>query len=427
MPAAFFGTSSDDAQRRRARGKGVARRLGRERIEDLIDRRIGEVRAPPAAGRRTCPDRSRSPPAAARRCPRRCPAPCGSPAVVFAGMSSSAGSTSSGGETWTFQSAPTIVCAASSWLVRTIARYDVETTSRPIASSEQERRREAGAGGTAQLAAGQVDRRRASIARSGGPSDGRRTAGAAATRNEAANSSSVGASSTSGSIVPAPGVGFVPPRSWMNAKIPTGSTISSTGTRDSSGRSSRDKRPPLLQHGPRDVGEREQQQDERADRGRDARRAPRADGVQLHGEQHAGERRTVRSAGEARQPQARSAGRAGTRPSRRAPPARPAPASSVPRGRSRGCAAPTSSNAWRVRVERGDAGEDGERHGADLEHDEQDRHAQVRPRADPRSEGACRGRSGPWRPRAPGSPCSWSSIARSCAGIACTSSNGTPS
>ena len=54
--------------------------------------------------------------------------------VVFAGMSSIAGSTSSGGETWMFQSAPTIVCAASSWLVSTIARYDVETTSSPIAS-----------------------------------------------------------------------------------------------------------------------------------------------------------------------------------------------------------------------------------------------------------------------------------------------------
>ncbi len=42
--------------------------------------------------------------------------------VVFAGMSSIDASTSSGGETWMFQSAPTIVCAASSWLVRTIAR-----------------------------------------------------------------------------------------------------------------------------------------------------------------------------------------------------------------------------------------------------------------------------------------------------------------
>ena len=33
--------------------------------------------------------------------------------------------------------------------------------------------------------------------------------------NEAANSSSVGAASTRGSIEPSPACGFVPPRSWM--------------------------------------------------------------------------------------------------------------------------------------------------------------------------------------------------------------------
>ena len=55
--------------------------------------------------------------------------------VVFGGMSSIADSTSTGGETGTFQSAPTIVCAASSWFRSTIARYEVETTSRPMASN----------------------------------------------------------------------------------------------------------------------------------------------------------------------------------------------------------------------------------------------------------------------------------------------------
>ena len=139
-----------------------------------------------------------------------------------------------------FQSAPTIVCAASSWLRSTIARYEVETTSSPIASSSRSAAAKPAPGRAPEPAARQVDGHAArpsdpAIEPMRSTNSSRRSA-----RNEAANSSSVGASSTRGSIVPAPGFGFVPPRSWMNAKMPTGSTNSSTGTRDSSGRSSRE-------------------------------------------------------------------------------------------------------------------------------------------------------------------------------------------
>ncbi len=72
--------------------------------------------------RRTWPDRSRSPPAAAAYVPAPMSGSVRITGVVFAGMSSIDDSTSSGGETCMFQSAPTSVCAASSWLVRTIAR-----------------------------------------------------------------------------------------------------------------------------------------------------------------------------------------------------------------------------------------------------------------------------------------------------------------
>ena len=60
---------------------------------------------------------------------------------------------------------------------------------------------------------------------------------------------------------------------------------------------------PLLEDGSRDVGERQQQQDERPDRGGDGAERLRR-GIQLNGEQHAGERRSVRPTGEAREPQA---------------------------------------------------------------------------------------------------------------------------
>ena len=60
------------------------------------------------------------------------------------------------------------------------------------------------------------------------------------------------------------------------------------------------RRASLLEHGSRDVGERQQEQDQGAEGRRDGTEDLRGR-VQLHGEQHAGERRSVRTTGEARE------------------------------------------------------------------------------------------------------------------------------
>ena len=97
--------------------------------------------------------------------------------------------------------------------------------------------------------------------------------------------------------------------------------------------------------------------------------------VQLHGEQHAGERRTVRAAGEARQAQADQEAER-ERDQRREHGLHALREQQRPAGEA---AAVQHRQLERLSCERerGDAREHGERHGADLEHDEQDRHAQV--------------------------------------------------
>ena len=192
--------------------------------------------------------------------------------------------------------------------------------------------------------------------------------------NEAANSSRVGAASTSGSIAPSPTCGFVPPRSWMNAKTPSGSTISSTGTRASSGRSSRD-----------------------------ARRRSSITVRETAGAESASRTRAPTIATATPSQRAPSLSRAGNttpgsclplkRPASRA---RPRPSSS-PSGYATtayrtACAPCAASRVARREApavqhgeleglpgerERADARQHGERDGADLEHHQQDRHAQV--------------------------------------------------
>ena len=136
---------------------------------------------------------------------------------------------------------PTSVCAASSWLRRTIARYDVETTSSPIASSSSSAAANPVPGRSARACdpPGRSGTRRVRpIRRSirGSTNSSRRRA-----RNEMPNSSSVGASQDQRIDRAPPGRR---PRSRRgaggNAKIPSGRTNSSTGTRDSNGRSSRE-------------------------------------------------------------------------------------------------------------------------------------------------------------------------------------------
>ena len=55
-------------------------------------------------------------------------------AVVSDGNRCAAGSCWDGGPTFTSQSAPTSWCAVSRWLRITVARYVVDTTSRPTST-----------------------------------------------------------------------------------------------------------------------------------------------------------------------------------------------------------------------------------------------------------------------------------------------------
>ena len=163
-------------------------------------------------------------------------------ATEFGGTEFAATSGSSGTAICTFQSAPTCWCAVSSWLRSTIARYEVETISRPTASTSRSE--------VAKLVPGDRLSRRVAryvgrlLVRATGRSSRRRTQSRSrSARNESAKISSVGVSSTSGSswsraLVDCTDV----PRSSMNVNSATGSTNSSTGTREISGRSSRESR-----------------------------------------------------------------------------------------------------------------------------------------------------------------------------------------
>ena len=163
-------------------------------------------------------------------------------ATEFGGTEFAATSGSSGTAICTFQSAPTCWCAVSSWLRSTIARYEVETISRPTASTSRSE--------VAKLVPGDRLSRRVAryvgrlLVRATGRSRRRRTQSSSrSARNESAKISSVGVSSTSGSswsraLVDCTDV----PRSSMNVNSATGSTNSSTGTREISGRSSRESR-----------------------------------------------------------------------------------------------------------------------------------------------------------------------------------------
>ena len=157
MPAALPARRARDLERRRALGEGVARRLGRQRIEDLVDRR--RRRSPSATIRRwrTSPDRSRARSAATHTCPRRYPAPCGPPGSCSRACRRSTPGRLRRGHldvpVGPHDRVGRVLVVGQD--DRPIGRRDDQEAHR---EQEQERRGEAGTGRAAQLAARQVDR-----------------------------------------------------------------------------------------------------------------------------------------------------------------------------------------------------------------------------------------------------------------------------